>query len=69
MGFTTSHLHTALQRPPPPAPMTGPRRFQPQPFRSLVPPPPWIMQRDPFVVLLVLESPLLALLLLKALIG
>jgi len=50
MGFTVRHLRTALERPPPPR-SWSPGSRQPQqpyrpPFRSLVPPPPWIMRGD-----------------------
>jgi len=48
MGFTVRHLRATLERAPPPrswSPGARPQPYRP-PFRSLVPPPPWIMRGD-----------------------
>jgi hypothetical protein len=46
MGYTVRPLRDALERPPPPGSQRPGARPSPPPFRSMVPPPPWIMRGD-----------------------
>lgn len=54
MGFSVKHLKDALERPLPPAPMSGgrpPPRIDRYPLRPL-PPLPYLYRVDPLILLL-----------------